>query len=109
MVMAMGIREVQNVAPAYDSATNKRRPRRTPRGTVCGSPSFGHQREFPEANPGAYSWNCLRSWLESLAFGSPAARLAYAEGRARPSAKAIDVHELVGNVMAEFGDSEDSD
>lgn len=38
-----------------------------------------------------------------------AARLAYAEGRARPSAEAIDVHELVGNVMAEFGDTEDAE
>jgi hypothetical protein len=36
-----------------------------------------------------------------------AARLAYSEGRARPSAEAIDVHELVGNVMTEFGDTED--
>ena len=35
-----------------------------------------------------------------------AARLAYAEGRARPAADAIDVPELVGNVMAEFGDSD---
>lgn len=38
-----------------------------------------------------------------------AARLAYAEGRARPSAEAIDVHQLVGNVMAEFGDTEETD
>ncbi|WP_330440570.1 GIY-YIG nuclease family protein [Micromonospora sp. NBC_00821] len=30
-----------------------------------------------------------------------AARLAYAEGRRRPSPKAIDVHELVGNVLRE--------
>lgn len=36
-----------------------------------------------------------------------AARLAYAEGRSRPSPSAIDVHELVGNVMAEFGDGSD--
>lgn len=35
-----------------------------------------------------------------------AARLAYAEGRARPAADAIDVPELVGNVMAEFGDAD---
>jgi hypothetical protein len=33
-----------------------------------------------------------------------AARLAYAEGRRRPSADAIDVTSLVGNVMAEFSD-----
>lgn len=33
-----------------------------------------------------------------------AARLAYAEGRSRPSPDAIDVHELVGSVMAEFAD-----
>lgn len=33
-----------------------------------------------------------------------AARLAYAEGRPGPSRDAIDVHELVGNVMAEFAD-----
>ncbi|WP_206074378.1 GIY-YIG nuclease family protein [Antribacter gilvus] len=31
-----------------------------------------------------------------------AARLAYAEGRARPAPEAIDVRALVGNVMAEF-------
>lgn len=36
-----------------------------------------------------------------------AARLAYAEGRGRPSPDAIDVHALVGNVMMEFGDSDD--
>jgi len=35
-----------------------------------------------------------------------AARLAYAEGRARPEPDAIDVHALVGNVMAEFGDED---
>lgn len=34
-----------------------------------------------------------------------AARLAYAEGRARPSPDAINVPALVGNVMAEFGDA----
>lgn len=34
-----------------------------------------------------------------------AARLAYVEGRSRPAPQAIDVHELVGNVMAEFGGS----
>lgn len=33
-----------------------------------------------------------------------AARLAFAEGRARPEPDAIDVHALVGNVMAEFTD-----
>lgn len=38
-----------------------------------------------------------------------AARLAYAEGRRRPAPDAIDVHELVGNVMAEFGDQDDED
>lgn len=38
-----------------------------------------------------------------------AARLAYAEGRRRPDAAAIDVHALVGNVMAEFGDADDAD
>ncbi|WP_241977540.1 GIY-YIG nuclease family protein [Cryobacterium cheniae] len=37
-----------------------------------------------------------------------AARLAYAEGRSRPSPTAIDVKELVGNVMAESND-EDAD
>ncbi|MBF6183330.1 GIY-YIG nuclease family protein [Nocardia otitidiscaviarum] len=36
-----------------------------------------------------------------------AARLAYAEGRARPSSGAIDVPALVGNVMAEIGDASD--
>jgi hypothetical protein len=35
-----------------------------------------------------------------------AARLAYAEGRVRPSAQSIDVHALVGNVSAEFDDGE---
>lgn len=35
-----------------------------------------------------------------------AARLAYAEGRSRPSATAIDVQGLVGSVMDEFGDDE---
>lgn len=38
-----------------------------------------------------------------------AARLAYAEGRARPSPEAIDVPALVGNVMAEFSADSDSD
>jgi hypothetical protein len=38
-----------------------------------------------------------------------AARLAYAEGRARPEPGAIDVHALVGNVMKEFGDTDDED
>lgn len=38
-----------------------------------------------------------------------AARLAYAEGRSRPSPEAIDVPALVGNVMAEFSDSGDTD
>lgn len=38
-----------------------------------------------------------------------AARLAYAEGRSRPSPEAIDVPALVGNVMAEFSDSADTD
>jgi hypothetical protein len=33
-----------------------------------------------------------------------AGRLAYSEGRLRPSPDAIDVRELVGNVMAEFAD-----
>lgn len=36
-----------------------------------------------------------------------AARLAFAEGRARPAPDAIDVPALVGNVMAEFGDTEE--
>lgn len=36
-----------------------------------------------------------------------AARLAYAEGRKRPDPKSIDVHALVGNVMAEFSDTDD--
>ncbi|WP_228506511.1 GIY-YIG nuclease family protein [Plantibacter sp. VKM Ac-2880] len=36
-----------------------------------------------------------------------AARLAFAEGRARPAPAAIDVHELVGNVMAEFSDDDE--
>lgn len=36
-----------------------------------------------------------------------AARLAFAEGRRGPSPEAIDVQELVGNLMAEFGDDED--
>ncbi|WP_078321676.1 GIY-YIG nuclease family protein [Mycobacteroides chelonae] len=36
-----------------------------------------------------------------------AARLAYAEGRKRPDPAAIDVHALVGDVMAEFGDSDE--
>ena len=34
-----------------------------------------------------------------------AVRLAYAEGRKRPNPAAINVSALVGNVMAEFGDS----
>ncbi|WP_445996616.1 GIY-YIG nuclease family protein [Okibacterium fritillariae] len=38
-----------------------------------------------------------------------AARLAFAEGRPRPSAGAIDVRELVGSVMAEFVDDESTD
>jgi len=38
-----------------------------------------------------------------------AARLAYAEGRRRPSPTAIDVKALVGSVMAEFGDQEDEE
>lgn len=38
-----------------------------------------------------------------------AARLAYAEGRVRPPADSIDVHALVGNVMAEFGDDGDTE
>jgi hypothetical protein len=38
-----------------------------------------------------------------------AARLAYAEGRSRPSPTAIDVQELVGSVMAEFGDDDPED
>lgn len=38
-----------------------------------------------------------------------AARLAYSEGRKRPAPDAIDVPELVGNVMAEFSDGGDSD
>lgn len=37
-----------------------------------------------------------------------AARLAFAEGRARPPADAIDVHALVGNVMADFTDADDT-
>lgn len=35
-----------------------------------------------------------------------AARLAYAEGRKRPDPESIDVHSLVGNVMAEFGEDD---
>lgn len=38
-----------------------------------------------------------------------AARLAYSEGRARPAPDAIDVPALVGSVMTEFADSEESD
>lgn len=38
-----------------------------------------------------------------------AARLAYAEGRRRPSPTAIDVSALVGNVLAEFDEAEESD
>ncbi|WP_134324682.1 GIY-YIG nuclease family protein [Cumulibacter soli] len=38
-----------------------------------------------------------------------AARLAYAEGRARPAPEAIDVPALVGNVMAEFSADGESD
>lgn len=38
-----------------------------------------------------------------------AARLAYAEGRGRPSPDAIDVTELVGNVLAEFADPDGDD
>lgn len=38
-----------------------------------------------------------------------AARLAYAEGRSRPPADAIDVQALVGSVMAEFGEGPDDD
>ncbi|MGV7518132.1 GIY-YIG nuclease family protein [Mycobacterium kansasii] len=38
-----------------------------------------------------------------------AARLAYAEGRARPNPESIDVPALVGNVMREFGDGGDGD
>lgn len=38
-----------------------------------------------------------------------AARLAYAEGRRRPSPEAIDIRALVGSVMAEFGDEDDED
>lgn len=38
-----------------------------------------------------------------------AARLAYAEGRSRPSPDAINVTALVGNVMAEFSDEPDTD
>ncbi len=38
-----------------------------------------------------------------------AARLAYAEGRTRPSPAAIDVIALVGNVMIEFQDGADED
>jgi hypothetical protein len=38
-----------------------------------------------------------------------AARLAYAEARRRPDPESIDVHALVGHVMAEFGDDADSD
>ena len=38
-----------------------------------------------------------------------AARLAYAEGRGRPSPDSIDVPALVGNVMAEFGETDSSD
>lgn len=34
-----------------------------------------------------------------------AARLAYVEGRSRPAPNAIDAHKLVGNVLAERGDS----
>lgn len=38
-----------------------------------------------------------------------AARLAFTEGRPRPPADAIDVHALIGNVMAEFADSASDD
>lgn len=38
-----------------------------------------------------------------------AARLSYAEGRARPRPDAIDVHALVGQVLAEFAPDEDAD
>ncbi|MFF0909729.1 GIY-YIG nuclease family protein [Microbacterium enclense] len=38
-----------------------------------------------------------------------AARLAYSEGRRGPSSDAIDVQELVGNVMAEFASDGDDD
>lgn len=38
-----------------------------------------------------------------------AARLAYAEGRRGPSPDSIDVRELVGNVVAQFEDSEEED
>lgn len=38
-----------------------------------------------------------------------AARLAYAEGRTRPSPDAIDVIALVGSVTAEFQDGDDED
>ncbi|MGL4339409.1 MAG: GIY-YIG nuclease family protein [Rhodoglobus sp.] len=38
-----------------------------------------------------------------------AARLAYAEGRVRPTPRAIDVSALVGNVMAELSDESESD
>ncbi len=38
-----------------------------------------------------------------------AARLAYAEGRVRPAPHAMDVPALVGNVMAEVSDENDSD
>lgn len=38
-----------------------------------------------------------------------AARLAYAEGRTRPSPGAIDVQALVGNVMAEYGNPSDDE
>ncbi|MGK9147709.1 GIY-YIG nuclease family protein [Plantibacter flavus] len=36
-----------------------------------------------------------------------AARLAYAEGRRRPDPSAMNMHALVGNVMAEFGDDDE--
>jgi hypothetical protein len=38
-----------------------------------------------------------------------AARLAFAEGRRGPSPDAINVQELVGNVMAEFGEGDDDE
>ncbi|MBF4602756.1 DNA cytosine methyltransferase [Curtobacterium sp. VKM Ac-2884] len=38
-----------------------------------------------------------------------AAIRAFAEGRSRPSARAIDVQGLVGSVMAEFGDDDPQD
>lgn len=38
-----------------------------------------------------------------------AARLAYSEGRKRPASDAIDVPELVGNVMAELSDRSDAE